>query len=225
MMDDKEILKSEYPWGFKSTFCLAEIRELMQKARQDEREKIKKAVIASKFDAGNHPTYETVAQEEIKKLEAEIANLKNLLRKQQFLTVEAVDIGKELKARWEKSIKLIEFKRDECSDHIRFCKDITKEEKERCCHALSALNQIHLFMQEFSSGGSEMCPDCNVPMKKEVIHVVPSGGEVSTRLQTVRKVDAVPESTSDKATAVQLGVKTPKPELRTVPKVSDWKRG
>jgi hypothetical protein len=34
-------------------------------------------------------------------LEAENANLKTLLRRQQILTVEAVDIGKELKASWE----------------------------------------------------------------------------------------------------------------------------
>ena len=27
------------------------------------------------------------------------------------------------------------------------------------------------------SGGSQMCPDCNIPMKRETVHEIPSGGE------------------------------------------------
>ena len=50
---------------------------------------------------------------------------------------------------------------------------------------------ISEIIQELSSGGSEMCPDCNVPMKKEIAHEVPSGGEVPAvsmgRCETVSK--------------------------------------
>jgi chromosome segregation ATPase len=115
-----------------------------------------------------HGFSEAIRQDERQKLQSEIAGLrkeKKELEEQlsyyesnrNTLYDKIVEHNNQLKleiatlkSKLDKSMKFIEFKRDECSDHIRFSKDITEEEKDRCRHALSTLNQIHLFMQGLS---------------------------------------------------------------------------
>jgi hypothetical protein len=90
---------------------------------------------------------DAIRKEECKKLESRI---KKLIKDNEYLKLRNKNqynyIG-EIKSQFDKLKKHITFKRDECADNIRFSKDLTDEEKERCRHAMSALNQILLLMQ------------------------------------------------------------------------------